>query len=786
MIKKFILALMAVFALTSQAQTLNGSWTVYKVFSGDYTKVVETPSKVLVAFASSIIAYDKTSGDVDSYNSGEKLNSSSGVSNVLYNPAGGYAAVVYNDCTIDLIYDDGSIVNFPQIANYVALSLKAVNSISFDGTDILVATTFGVVRIDTVNRKVVDFKNYKVSITAFAKVGDYYLFCIDSYIYSAPAPDAGILPEFENVVSTTYKMTCKAFVPLTSNKFVAKYNSGGVGLGTFTPATNKIALSTATSAAATSDVTYTSWGVSASNDTQLITYDNSATKTVTTLSGDAASSRVTCYNGLQEAWSVNATGFACFDLSAGTTIKAREGVPEALMVPSVQRMSIGKTSRVYVTTRCQSNVIGTGDQYSSYINRISPDGTIENLYPDITTKSPKNTWGMNDWATKPYAVTNVIESAVDPNTYYYSTWWSGLYKITNGQMAANYNWSNSPLKSVANYANDITSMTFDRDNNLWVTGYFDSGDPDLYCLTYDHLNDAPSTTGWVSFRMPSAEKSKDTEVFVSPTTNRVYFLNRGWKGYLAVLDFNGTPADTSDDRTTYISENFRDLDGNEIDFNYIYCICEDREGKLWFGTTGGILTIAQDDLFSEAPRFNHIKVAETNAYLLDSNATYSIIADNENTKWIATDNGLYHVSADGTVILASYTTASCPIPSNTIYNLAYDVNDGSILIGTSAGLVRHNPDGSTGAANYDNVVVYPSSVTADYTGWITIKGLMDKSAVRIADQNGVTKYFSESEGGTLMWNLADIDGNPVGAGVYSVIVDINSAPVTVAKIVVVK
>ena len=94
MIKKFILALMAVFALTSQAQTLNGSWTVYKVFSGDYTKVVETPSKVLVAFASSIIAYDKTSGDVDSYNSGEKLNSSSGVSNVLYNPAGGYAAVV--------------------------------------------------------------------------------------------------------------------------------------------------------------------------------------------------------------------------------------------------------------------------------------------------------------------------------------------------------------------------------------------------------------------------------------------------------------------------------------------------------------------------------------------------------------------------------------------------------------------------------------------------------------------------------------------------------------------
>ncbi|MBR4723089.1 MAG: hypothetical protein IK053_08565, partial [Muribaculaceae bacterium] len=157
------------------------------------------------------------------------------------------------------------------------------------------------------------------------------------------------------------------------------------------------------------------------------------------------------------------------------------------------------------------------------------------------------------------------------------------------------------------------------------------------------------------------------------------------------------------------------------------------------------------------------------------------------TKFVSkTEENLYHVSADGTVILATYTTASCPIPSNTIYNLAYDVNDGSILIGTNAGLVRHNPDGSTGAPNYDNVVVYPSSVNADYTGWITIKGLMNNSAVRIADQNGVTKYFSESEGGTLMWNLADIDGNPVGAGVYSVIVDINSAPVTVAKIVVVK
>lgn len=787
MIKRLIFSLMALASLTSYSQTLNGSWTTFPVFSGDFTQVVETPTQLLVAFPSSIMAYDKTTGAAESYDSGSKLNSSSGVAHVLYNPAGAYTAVAYTDCSIDILFDNGKVLNMPQIANYVAMNFKTINSLSFDGTDILVATTFGIVRIDPVNNKVVDFKNYKTSVTAIARLGDNYVMAFDGYIYGAPAPADRLLPAKEDMTSTGYGMKPKAFLPVNDTKVAIKYSTGAIGLGTYKPATTKISITTLTSTTSTSNFTHTASGVVASNASQLITVNAAdGTSTVTTLSDDAANSTVTCYNGLQQAWSVNASGFACFDLSNGVSeIKARAGIDGTLSVPSVERISVGKSGKTYITTRCQSTVLVTGSNYTSTIDCINTDGTVEHLSPTVTTKSYKNTWGMNDWATLPYSVTNILESAVDPNTYYYSTWWSGFYKITNGQMAANYNWSNSPLSAVASYANDVTSMAFDRHNNLWVTGYFDSSKPDLYCLPADKLNNAPNTADWVTFSFDNFATHKDVELITSTINDRVFVANYEWKGRLAVLDFNGTPTDTSDDSKVTISE-FFDTDGNEIDFNYIYCLAEDKNGVLWLGTSGGILSIPQDELFGESPRFNHIRVAATNAYLLDSNATYAIVVDNNNNKWFGTNNGLLQTTPDGTIITANYTTSNSPLPSNLVYSLGYDDSTNSVKVGTSAGLVIHNPSGSAAAANYDNVYAYPNTIGPDYTGWVTIRGLMNASAVNIVDQNGVTKFSDVSDGGTLMWNLIGSDGIHVGPGVYSVTVDIDGTPTAVAKIVVVR
>ena len=787
MIKRVLLAILAVAALTTQAQTLGGSWKVYSTFSGSCSKVIETPTKIYASFQSSVFVYDKATGSHESYTPSDKLNNSSGISNMYYNKVGGYLAVVYSDCAIDLFMDNGTARNLPQIANYVALSVKAVNSVSFDGTDMLVATTFGALRIDALNGKVVDFKNYKKSIAAIVKLGNKYLANFDTKYWGADAPDEGLLPDLADYVATGSNTACLAMTYISDTKVGIKYTGNGVAVATYNPSTNVVGLTTVSSVSGTTDFVPTADGYSAYNASQLLTVTDAGASTVTTLSGDAASTALTCWNGLAEVWSISDAGFASFNLTSGVApIMPRTAIDGALKVTAIERMHLGKSGKVYVTTRSQSQVLNNNGEYTSYINTVNPDGSISDLAPTVTTNSRKNTWGMNDWATLPYSVTNICESSVDPNTYYYSTWWSGLYKITNGEMAWNYNWSNSVFSAVANYANDVTAMSFDSHNNLWVTGYFDSGKPVLYCLPADQLNNPPASANWVTFTDSRISQSKDNDLIVSPYTDRIYLIDYNWKGRLAVFETNGTPADKSDDHYVVINT-FLDLDGNEIDFNYIYSMAVDHDGVLWLGTSGGILSIPEESLLvGGEPRFNHIKVAATGNYLLDSNATYAIAVDSENNKWFGTNNGLYCTSPDGSVINASYTTSNSPMPSDLVYSLAYIAADNSIMIGTNVGLVKFSATKASGAANFDNVYAYPNTVESSYTGWITIKGLMDQTTVNIVNQEGALCFTGESSGDTLMWNLLDNSGKPVSAGVYSVMVNIEGQPTAVTKIAVVK
>lgn len=786
MIKKVLLAILAFAAMSAQAQTLGGSWKVYPTFSGSCSKVIETQNKIYASFASSVFVYDKTDGSHMSYTPSDVLNNASGIANMYYNKEGEYLAVVYTDCTIDLINDSGTSRNLPQIANYVALSVKSVNSVSFDGTDMLIATTFGVLRIDAVRGKVIDFKNYKTSIAAIAKLGNKYIANFGSKYYATDAPEGGFLPELASFVATGNNAAAQSLTPITDTKIGIKLGGNGVAIGTFNPSTGKMTISNVTTTSGTTDYVPTVDGLSAYNESQLITVNNQGVATKTTLSGDVAATALSCWNGLSEVWSISDAGIGSYNLTSGVTpIIPRTSVEGSLNVTAIERMHLGKSGKIYVTTRSQSQVLNNNGVYISYINAVNPDGTISLLSPSVTTNSPKNTWGMNTWALAPYSVTNICESGADPDTYYYSTWWSGLYKITNGQMAWNYNWSNSALPSVANYANDVTAMAFDSQNNMWITGYFDGGKPILYCLPADQLNNPPASANFVTYTIPGVDQSKDDDLIISPYTDRVYLINYAWKGRITVVDCNGTPADTTDDRIFTTAE-FLDLDGNEIDFNYIYSMAIDHDGILWLGTSGGILSISENDLVSGEPRFNHVKVAATDAYLLDSNATYAIAIDSENNKWFGTDNGLYRTNPDGTVIIASYNTSNSPMPSNVVYTLAYVPTDNSIMVGTKVALVKFSPTQASGAPDFNNVYAYPNTVNADYTGWITIKGLMDHAIVNIVNQNGSVCYTGESAGDTVMWNLLGNDGKPVATGVYSVIVNIDGTPTAVAKIAVVK
>jgi flagellar hook assembly protein FlgD len=103
--------------------------------------------------------------------------------------------------------------------------------------------------------------------------------------------------------------------------------------------------------------------------------------------------------------------------------------------------------------------------------------------------------------------------------------------------------------------------------------------------------------------------------------------------------------------------------------------------------------------------------------------------------------------------------------------------------------VKYNSDASPSAEDYSEVYAYPNPVRPEYTGFITITGLMENSLIKIADASGNVFFQGTSNGGMITWDGCDASGNRVKTGVYYVFASQNengSSSGAVTKILVVK
>ena len=176
-------------------------------------------------------------------------------------------------------------------------------------------------------------------------------------------------------------------------------------------------------------------------------------------------------------------------------------------------------------------------------------------------------------------------------------------------------------------------------------------------------------------------------------------------------------------------------------------------------------------------------------YLLEGESVFGIACDPSNRKWLATaSSGVYLVNADGTKILAHYTAENSSLPSNIVESVACDPFSNRVYFGTPEGVVAFDSDSSPAADDYSEVYAYPNPVRPDYTGYITVAGLMDNSLVKIADVAGNVFYQGRSEGGMISWDGCGPDGRRVRSGVYFVFAsqnDSGSSSGAVTKIMIV-
>ncbi|MDX2061592.1 MAG: two-component regulator propeller domain-containing protein [Bacteroidia bacterium] len=406
---------------------------------------------------------------------------------------------------------------------------------------------------------------------------------------------------------------------------------------------------------------------------------------------------------------------------------------------------------------------------------VAPTGPTASFVPDFNQRA--GVW-LVDPRANAYTVLSTTRATLgdsvrfnfggvahDPTTgdVWFGSWSDGLVQ-TNGRV---------PVRSYTIESSPVSGIVFNSTTGLCEVSYHQGlvFDPrgNLYVACFNCCRPlqvrTPADT-WVN--LPLNRSTRLLTVKYSPTTGFLYLLNdpgNPGAGGLIVYDPGSDPEVTTNDR----QRSFTTGTGNgNLPAAGVTSVAEDRDGALWVGTTNGVGVI-----FSPGAAFSGGTAADAVTPLLDGFpllrdlSVTAIAVDGANNKWLGTDGeGVYYVSAAGDAVLARFTTDNSPLPSNTIRDIAIDDSTGEVLFATPGGLVSYRSAVTEPRADNETLVVFPNPVYSDFTGTIAIQGVAEGSVVRLTDVAGRLVRELRAQGGGIVWDGRDRQGQLVQSGVY--------------------
>ena len=379
----------------------------------------------------------------------------------------------------------------------------------------------------------------------------------------------------------------------------------------------------------------------------------------------------------------------------------------------------------------------------------------------------------------------------DAGHFYVAMYGTGLVEFRNYDAVNYYSYHNSTIRPADSSINpDFYTRTdglmIDEHDNLWVMNATWIGQP-IHIMTpngiwhpltlrYNGNNiDFATPKGiWIDKRNP----------------NHKWMMDQRYNPRLILLDDKGTPTDNSDDRCM-ARNSFVDQNGNAITPSFLYCFAQDHTNRIWIGTEKGIITIpASVDFFSSntcrriiIPRNDGTGLGD---YLLGEEQINCMAVDGGNRMWIGTANSGLYLIEDDTITVAHFTENNSLLPSNTISSITIMPETGEVFVGTDRGIVSYRSDASEPRSDLGTAYAYPNPVRPNYTGMITITGLMENTIVNIVDAGGNLVCKTKSNGGTAVWDGRDAYGRRATAGVYTAFCNEPNGKHTVVKILVMR
>ena len=387
------------------------------------------------------------------------------------------------------------------------------------------------------------------------------------------------------------------------------------------------------------------------------------------------------------------------------------------------------------------------------------------------------------WKTFPYSdlfeaksIGRITLNPNNENQVFFSSHYSGVLKFENDVPKLMYNVSNSSLQGIIGQVPDdirTNGAAFDKKGNFWVTNG----------LVTKSLSSLKSNGQWQAYTLTSLS---------APTSNHYGNIT---------IDKNDTKWIASNDGGLIgFNENFsnrcisiREGQGQgNLPSDNVRVTAIDNKNKLWIGTTTGLRVLSNVDAFltQSKPETSSIIILDDGLAqeLLFGQLITDIVVDGANNKWIGTGgSGVFYISADGQKTFNIFTKENSPLPSNSINDIDINERTGEVFIATDAGMVSYRGNATSGAENLSNVIAYPNPVRPEYSGVVSITGLMNKSNVKVTDIEGNLVYEAVSEGGTVQWDTSAFSKYKVTSGVYILFISSeDGAETKVKKVMVVR
>lgn len=201
----------------------------------------------------------------------------------------------------------------------------------------------------------------------------------------------------------------------------------------------------------------------------------------------------------------------------------------------------------------------------------------------------------------------------------------------------------------------------------------------------------------------------------------------------------------------------------------------DKSGDAWIGTDSGlrVMSNAASEIRSSKPKMEAV-VIEQNGIpeeLFKDSHILQIEVDGGDYKWVSVDGGgVYYLSSDGQKTIKHFTKENSPLPTNSVTDIKVDKKTGKVYFATYSGIVTYQGDVSDVTSNFGDVMVYPNPVVySNFKGKVTIKGLAEKTNIRIVDAAGNVVHSAVARGGYYEWDLNNQKGNRVASGIYFVL-----------------